>query len=423
MQYKKIEATSYNLHLIKTNKFKVTSFKFIFRDEIKKKEITIRNVLLNTLFYSSKKYNTKRKVNIKRKDLYDLEFGVSNSRIGNHIISSFIFHVLDEKYSNNELLDESVDFMKEILFNPNIINGAFTEESVNIAKDLIKADIISNNDYPSYYTALKLKETMDSSNPFSYNISGYLDDLEKINSQTVTEYYNKFINNSIIDIYIVGNIDFYEVEKLIRNNFIFKTKKKTRKEIVSEYIKDRKGVKKISEKSKFKQTNLAIGCSFDKLTEKEKKYTMIIYNNILGTSPESKLFTNVREKKSLAYRVKSNYLKNDNVLIITAGIESKKSKLAIKTIKEQMKEMAKGNFSDKEINESKEIIISSLKEFDEYSSSIIEYYFAMDYLKIDNIERAIKEIKSIKKDEIIAVAKKIKLDTIYLLEETNNETN
>ena len=198
---------------------------------------------------------------------------------------------------------------------------------------------------------------------------------------------------------------------------------KTRKEIVSEYIKDRKGVKKISEKSKFKQTNLAIGCSFDKLTEKEKKYTMIIYNNILGTSPESKLFTNVREKKSLAYRVKSNYLKNDNVLIITAGIENKKSKLAIKTIKEQMKEMAKGNFSDKEINESKEIIISSLKEFDEYSSSIIEYYFAMDYLKIDNIERAIKEIKSIKKDEIIAVAKKIKLDTIYLLEETNNETN
>ena len=45
MKYKKIDFGSYNLHMIKTDRFKATTLELIFCNEIKKEEITITNFL------------------------------------------------------------------------------------------------------------------------------------------------------------------------------------------------------------------------------------------------------------------------------------------------------------------------------------------------------------------------------------------
>ena len=44
MEYKKKEYLSYHLHMIRTNRFKEIKVRVIFRDNMKKEEITIRNI-------------------------------------------------------------------------------------------------------------------------------------------------------------------------------------------------------------------------------------------------------------------------------------------------------------------------------------------------------------------------------------------
>ena len=56
MKYKKIDKKSYNMHLIKTDRFKMTTVRVILRDEIRKEEITKRNFLLDMLTYSTYNY-------------------------------------------------------------------------------------------------------------------------------------------------------------------------------------------------------------------------------------------------------------------------------------------------------------------------------------------------------------------------------
>ena len=70
MKYKKINMGSYNLHLIKTDKFKTTTVSVNFADRLKKDEITIRKFLFQMLCLSTKKYNTERLLSIKLEDLY-----------------------------------------------------------------------------------------------------------------------------------------------------------------------------------------------------------------------------------------------------------------------------------------------------------------------------------------------------------------
>ena len=66
---------------------------------------------------------------------------------------------------------------------------------------------------------------------------------------------------------------------------------------------------------------------------------------------------------------------------------------------------------------------SSIKEFDEYPNSIIDYYFSMEYLNSDDINTAIKFIESVTKEDIIKLSKKVNLDYIYLLKGVKDEKN
>ena len=89
MKYKKINMGSYNLHLIKTDKFKTTTVSVNFADRLKKDEITIRKFLFQMLCLSTKKYNTERLLSIKLEDLYAMNLGFANIAFGS-LVNSYI---------------------------------------------------------------------------------------------------------------------------------------------------------------------------------------------------------------------------------------------------------------------------------------------------------------------------------------------
>ena len=62
MEYLSKNLGLYNLHMIKNDNFKQTIVRVTFRGKENKDEITIRNFLESMIVYSSKKYNTRRKM-------------------------------------------------------------------------------------------------------------------------------------------------------------------------------------------------------------------------------------------------------------------------------------------------------------------------------------------------------------------------
>lgn len=412
MEYRKILKSSYNLHLIKTDKFKTLFFKFVFRDDLIKEDVTIRNLLINMLDESTSKYNTNRLLNIRKEELYDLSTNFRNRRVGNQILSELSFEMIDTLYTEKSCLYETIDFIKEVIFNP-----LFTLEKLNLDKKLLYDDIKELDTIPNVKALLSLKRTMDSNNSFSIQTSGYLDDLEKITLDDIKTYYKKFINNSLIDIYVVGNIDFYEIEKLITENIKFNTIKKEKDSIYNNYINKKKAIAIKEDDSNYKQSKLCIGLNIKNPSDTDIKYNAILYNMILGNSPESLLFNNVREKKSLAYDVTSSYFKNDNIIIITTGINKENYKLCIDAIKCEIKNIENGNFTSSHLENCKTLIKSILKESFDFQNTITEYYFGLSYLKLDNIEHQTENIDKVTKEDIIEFSKKVKIDSIYFLKE------
>ncbi len=404
------------LHLIKTNKFKTLFFKIVFTSKVKKEEITIRNLLVDNLNFSCKSYPSKRQMNIKKQDLYGADVYALNKRIGNYFVTEFSLSMLNPKYTEDGMLDASFDFFHDIIFNPNVEDNHFNNEVFNLSKENMKESIKSIRENPNLYINRKLKESLGDY-PFSYQMDGYLEDLDSINSFSLYSYYKEFLSNNNIDIFVIGDFDEKKILDIINSKFNFNINNKVIDDFSIDYRNTKRKIKEIEENSLFNQTKLAISCSLGRLTNKEKKYVAVLYNIILGNSPDSKFFKNIREKKSYAYTISSGFRRADDILIINAGISIENTSNVITSIKKEMEDMQNGIFSDLDLEKARSLYISVINEVYEYQSSISEYYYNLKYLSLDKYEKEIKEVNSIRKEDVIKLAKKIKIDTIYLLKE------
>jgi len=417
MKYKTKETKSYDLHLITTNAFKTIFFKIVFWEPIKKEEITIRNLLVDNLIFSTSEFPSKKEMAIHKQDLYGAEIIGYNKRIGNYIYTEIYLSILNPRYTEDGIMKDSISFFRDVLYDPNVKNGAFDEEIFELIKNNNRDDIKRNKENADAQAFINLKNEVDSSSAFSYHLEGYLDDLDKITSKDLYAYYQKFLKSNHVDIFVVGNFDEEEMETVISDSFSFDVCKNNDVPICISYENGKRGIHEVVAPTSFHQSKLAVACSLENLSTYEKKYPLVLYNILLGNSPESKLFKNVREKLSAAYSINSSFRRYDNLLYITAGISYKNYDVVKEALEKEMHSLCDGNFSEEELTSAKQLYISVLKETLEYPSAITDYINSLGYLEADPIDEQIHLLEKVTKADVISVAKRVMIDTIYLLRE------
>lgn len=423
MKEKIIDLKYGKLHLIKTKKFRTINIKVVLKDQIRKEDITKRNFLTDYLVLTTKKYNTKRKLTLKTQELYSLFLSAYNTRLGNFLVTKFALSFLDPKYTEDSMLEESIDLLHEVIFNPNVKNGMFQEEFFNVIKKDIKMEIETVKENSRLYTNIKMLEKLGYDKPYSYRGFGYLEDLEKITTKNLYEYYKEFLKTAAIDIYVCGNFDDERMINLIKEKLDFKTFKKDKCNILIGPEKVRVKPQEFIEESEFSQSKLSIGCKIGELSDFQFKYVLNIYNMILGGGFNSKFMQEIREKNSLAYYITSSINKADSVMLIQSGISYKNYHKVVTQVKNIMKKVTKGDISEEDIKNAKLEYLSILEETNDNIENVIESKIVQDLLDLDDFSIRIEKIKQVTKEDIIAVAKKIKIDTIYLLKGEDDEKN
>ena len=95
-------------------------------------------------------------------------------------------------------------------------------------------------------------------------------------------------------------------------------------------------------------------------------------------------------------------------------------KKAFDLIKEQLRQIENGEFSDDDIESAKQLILASYKSVRETQDSEINYYFSQELTgEFVSIEDNIKDIEKVTKEQIVDVANRVKLNTIYFLTDNN----
>ena len=417
MKYEKINLESYNLHFITTDKFKTTTISVNFREKAKKEDITIRKFLFQMLCSTSLKYNTNRLFEIKLEDLYSTTLGHSNTMFGNLINSYIDIKFLNGEYSDEHLLNDAIEFLFELIFNPNVKDGKFDTKTFNQIKDRMNLILDSKKENIQKYTLNRSLELMDINDPISFNLWGYKEDLDKITEESLYEYYKEVLKNDIVDVFIVGNVDKDKIIDIFKEKFKINTIKNNEIDSFITYNKCPKA-KTVVEEMNLKQSKISIILKVLNLSIFERRYVLPLYTSILGSGGTSRLFTNVREKNSLAYTITAMPKMPNSIVMIYGGIDEENFEKALKLIK---KEIKLKKVTEEELENAKKEYISSVNILFDSPSNIINYYFGIEVFNADTIEVKKENYNKVTISDIENLANKIKVAMIYLLKGTADE--
>ena len=124
---------------------------------------------------------------------------LNSTRLFNYMNENNIdINFLDSEFSDDKLLDEALDFLFEILLNPNVKDNKFDKKSFDKIYDRLDLVINSMKENTTKYALSRSIELMDETDPASFNLWGYKEDLDKINVSNLYEYYKYVIKNNKI---------------------------------------------------------------------------------------------------------------------------------------------------------------------------------------------------------------------------------
>ena len=383
--------------LIKTNRFKTNLYAIFLTIPMKKEDATINSLIPAVLRRGTEKYPTQLEIEKRLEEMYGASFNRGVDKIGNYQVLKFYIEGLSDEYTEEKQNIE--ELLKEIIYSPILENGYFKKEYVEQEKENLRLIIESRKDNKARYAYERCIEEMFENEPYGVYKYGTVEDVEKITPESLYNQYKKILKNAQIDVFGCGN-QLEEIEIPHKNTIEIKNT-----------IHENKH-KEIKEKADVTQGKLIIGLD----TPEENKPAITMYNAILGGGANSKLFQNVREKASLAYSAGSSYIRRINSIFIKTGIKNENYEKTLEIIKKQLQDMKQGNITDKEFRDAKQLIISSLKLIPEQQEDLIAFtYDQKIFGENQSIDEYISNISKVTKENVIEIAQKIDIDTIYFL--------
>ncbi len=421
MVYKTYKCNSYNIHTIKTDRFKTVHMEIIFRKNIVKEELVNYAFLVDMLMESSKNYPKRKDVITKLEELYKLVVYGTTVKTGNVLNSNFMADFIDPKFIDEEdYLENVIKFIFEMITSPNATNEEFDLKEFNFVKERLKREIKSIDDNPFKSSMRKAIEAMDAMSVTAYPLMGSVEELEGITPGSLYKYYKKLFKDNTCDIFIIGDVDCDNIVSLIQKYFKHRYIN-TNKLVLRVDNKEKKKVTIKEDVSDNLQANLVMIYNIGELPEVERHVTMQVFNYIFGSGGlTSKLYKRIREENSLCYNISTLYLKYDELIAIHISLDTANVKKAVSLVKKCLKEMQTGDFLDSDLEDAKKSINLALDLTSDNNSSLLNNYVFHEFDNLPLIDERKKSLAKLTKEDVVNVSKKLKLNTIYVLKGKEN---
>ncbi|MBO7274265.1 MAG: insulinase family protein, partial [Clostridia bacterium] len=188
-------------------------------------------------------------------------------------------------------------------------------------------------------------------------------------------------------------------------------------------IAHRESEQRVCEDLPVHQSALVIGMRTPAAVQDKGFFAVALYNELLGSSsPVSKLFINVREKRGLCYSCFSTYNAYKGALTICCSLESDRLAEAEQEIRAQLAALAAGDISDEEWQAAQKSMVNAYRQLSDSPSATEVYYLgrALAGVPISPEEGNVR-VAALTKEDVVRVAKQMTIDTVFVLHPTGGE--
>lgn len=410
---------SIELSMISTNKFKASVISFSMTLPLKRSSTAYGLLISHLLCRGSASYPSIALLNRRLDELYGSYVEIKSHHIGENLSLTISAETLDNKYipDGTDVIGELISIIAELILSPAFLQPSFSTQVFEQEKRLIVDSINAEINNPRLYSAKKCLELMqeDIALPTSDELKQIVSD---ISYGELCDYYRGIISSAPLRVFCVSAENAENLKRRIEASFEGYPCKSPSLPIPLRPLK-----RNLPEHKKVNmpvsQGKLTLGFSTGVIIHPndDTYYTMIMLNEILGGSASSKLFLNVREKMGLCYYCSSSYSLYSGIMLISSGFEMKNYEIAKEAILNQVKEIKNGNISDFELESAQRSVTSGYRQLYDSPFELQSFFLNRALFNItDKIDDAERKLLTVKKDDIIALAKKIRLDASFFIE-------
>ena len=228
--------------------------------------------------------------------------------------------------------------------------------------------------------------------------------------------WKKLLKDSVVEIFYIGDSGADKAEKVFTD--AYSKIDRTPCKVDMSYVKSADEVQRVVEEMDVSQSKLVLGFrSGVGCTDTEKEWIAgRLMCAVLGGTANSKLFNNVREKQSLCYYCAASYNFINGLMIVDSGVLNENIEKTEKAILKEVEDMKNGNITDFEIEATKRAIVNGFRTSNDTTAGIDNWY-SSQFINdgFNSIEELAAKYNAVTKEEIVEAAKKLTLDTVYVL--------
>ena len=307
-------------------------------------------------------------------------------------------------------IKENTEKMVEI-FSDMILNSTYDEEELKKELKVIFEEIDMYEDDPGSVAYDKYNEIFFKGTKLEQSVIGTKKNLSKLKRKDLIDYINEYYLPQNMVVSFSGDITMQEADKMVKkyfNSYFSKENKPLNMEQTNKVVVP-KQAQSITKKN-IAQTHIVIGYPTDNIYSNQVAGINVL-SFILGGGMSSRLFVRIREKLGLVYSINAipELLDIGGNLIISLATNSSNQELALKSIKEEIDNIAKNGVTDAELQKAKTFCKSMLVMSSELSTNKARNNASnmLTYGKNITLDQRIAQVEKVTKKQVNQLAKEI----------------
>jgi len=305
--------------------------------------------------------------------------------------------------SSKDHIETSLDLLSDML-----THSKFDQAEIDKERGVIIEEINMYEDLPMRKIGDLYERLLYGDTPMGWDIAGEKDIIQGINRADFISYLESLYSAHNMTVVVAGGINEEEVEGLVGKYFGAMSKFDT---IKPEPLVEKQDKPELFMKHKqTEQAHLALGVRTVSI-DSDKRYPLSVLSSILGGGMSSRLFHEVREKRGLAYYVRTNSdeFTDAGSLVSTAGVDPKRVVDAVEVMMQEYQKLSSGkmDLTDAELKKAKEYLKGHFVLDLEDSRSVASLYAHEELLEkeVDTPDDIIAKIDAVTKEQVEEVGR------------------
>lgn len=309
------------------------------------------------------------------------------------------------------------------VFRPAFKEGMFDAGEIEIEKKKLAEELAGEINDKRLYCLRQARRKFFGNHPAGIERIGYLDEVEGLTAQKVTEAWHWMVENSHVEVFCSG-LDEEQAAELVRKELqAVKRNPAPLPEMDAMPVQEPCEYLETMDMVQAKLCLLFTVADFDPVTELS---AMRVAMAVLGGSPTSRLFVNVREKQSLCYYCSASFNSYGGMMCIDSGIEPENAKTAQQAILNEWNWLKENLPTEQEMEDARRFILNSLAAVGDSISAQENWYIGQLWRNsTESPQEVHQQLLEVTPQQVQEMMKKFHFSVAYLLtkEELADENN